>query len=804
MSFLLKFLSAFVCLCLSLSTPIKHNTDLEYLAVPSQIISTSISPSIFRGPPKIKAETNEERFFRHRRLVVAGIGSLLGVIVFAPIIGCSSEKRRTPSTQAPTLPTPNLSIQEHADWLTLQIQRATQLIQSSGTPRTNLVGLVKSFEANTNSFAHVYNQAMAVMALLVAESKAPNNNYQQTAQTILSTLHSNQNADGSFTACFHLTNSTQDLTEKETGAIAFTGLAINLYTLKTGDRQFVPMGENIADYLLTTLVSRPTFPGQAVENSAQLALSGEENIAAFSFLNEFTNITTNSTKATQYRTAAINLRLFIESLWNDTQGRFNQGRNSNGVANGNYQTLDTGYAADMQTSTVMTLGNTSGNGQLNFVRALDPTQPNSIKQQLGTQNPSGIAFTLGTANSGLDSAQTVRFANALSQATHDNANLGTTFTPEAVQQIVNGEILSIQSRQGVGTTAANTATGVSGTHGGVILVLRQRGQFITPQLGPSAEATNEMILAKGKVNFYNATEAISQFSSLDKEVIREAIENLRGSSSRMTETARHSLAEPLGANQNGLIRISKDHLLKIWKILSQALSNQTLENAFVDSFGDFVLGVIHHEAVIHSHVQMKIKSYYQGSRLREKTISFEDLLFSIQTLGELFNKLNNRFLIQRKSLFVDNKTIPGTSNIEEFLAQVISYVTYPKGSQLKLFFSEAHTQELLKELPDLEVLREEGFIKEPKEKIAMVQSIVRSQILNNREEFKEIIPLIEILVYHFPEITPIFLHKVRSGTFEERKKRVQQQMDELRSLFSFDNEKEILALASTEPIESAL
>lgn len=784
MHFKLKVLSFILSLSLVGITTTPPNRHSNYLAA-----TTHLKPS-------------NEGISRREALKIIGISGL-SFLLPSWLTGCSDSKRRPPISPAPAIPTPKLSIEEHADWLISQISAATQAIQSSGTPRTNLIGMIKSFEATNNSFVHVYNQAMAVIALLVAESKFPGKGYQQAAATILTTLQNNQNLDGSFSTCFHLTDPAQDLLEKETGAIAFVGLAINLYTLKTADPQFIPMGEQIADYLVLKAISRPSFPGRAVENSNQLALSGEENLAVFAFLNEFSNITMDPMKIITYQSMAIDIRLFLENLWDNSEERFKQGRNSSGTVSGTYSILDPGYAADMQTSSLLSLGIQSSNGLFDFTRSLNPTAPNGIKLTLETTNsvePNGIAFTLATKGANpqnWDAAQTNRYANALVEATRKDTSLSTTFTPEANQQLIQAEALSIMSSPG--TIGTNTPTNVSGTHGGVILVLTQRGQFITPQLGPAVEATAEAIVSKAEVNFYRASEAVTQFSSLDKQLIQIALDALsKTTTEERLRDYKLLLTEPLGAYQEGRVRINPEHLSQVWALFRRAFPLPALFKNVAETYHDFILGVIHHEAIVHPYLSDKFLQLHQKGTLSQKVQNFLYQAFLVNPLKDLLDLFQQRFNTHIGNLDSDRELI------EEFFAQLISYVAYPKGSSFKFFLADKKVQKVLKELPDIKTLAEAGFLKLQPGEVKLFQSIVRKDIFNHNDQFDSIRSLVELVIVEFPTLLPNFLYKVRDSSLEERRARVLQQLAEFRDRIVFENEEKIFKFVEPVPVEQAL
>ncbi len=671
------------------------------------------------------------------------------------------------------IPAPQLSLNEHADWLVSRIQAATVL---NGSSSRNLNGLIKSYESSDDLYAHVYNQAQAAMALLVADYQSPGKGYRSRAEAILTRLMGLQNADGSFSAAFHLTNPAQDLAEKQTGAIAFVGLAVNLYTQKTENEQFVPMGEKIADYLVAKAIERPAFPGKAIPNEDGAALSVEENLAAYAFLQEFAPISFDS----NYVNTALAIRQFLESLWNNPQGWWRAGRNSgleNGesVLNGDFDIQDNNYYADTQFA-ALALGNSGEtDSSFDFTRPINPNQGFSVKSQLQTNNillPNGIAFDAGSRNFGQpneqnwDAAQTARFANALRNIGRRlNAPVDSAFFEEANRQLIQAEALAIISSPGA--VGINAATGKSGTHGGILLTLFPRGN-VGPDLGPSVEATAEAIFAKATfggfngVNFYRASEAITQFSSLEQSLKRQVLETLYSQSKVETYLRYFQLLEkPLGSITENKIQINPNHLNAVWNTLKSALPVEKLSRLVAETYGDFVLAVIHHEAIVHPSLSKQLEQMDQ----KEKAIS--DVMSSSPALQQLF------------SIFTMRCTLGYTEGnsqldvVEEFLAQLISYVTYPKGATLTSFIEDPKIQKLLQELPG-------------SAETAPLQKLV-AQV----KKF-------------FPTIAPLFEKTVHNKTLAERKQQVTQQLQALNGHIRFDNKEALLALVQPLAFEVAL
>ncbi len=434
-----------------------------------------------------------------------------------------------------------LCIKEHADWL------ISQVVGPQDTARTQLHGLLKSYESANDPYVHVYDQAKAVMALLAADKLAPGNNYRQAAATILNALKSNLQRDlsdpemikSSFVTAFHLTDPAQDIVLKQTGANAFVGLAINFYTQITEDEQFVPMGEELANYLISK-VNTIALSGEnikAVLNGENRAFSAEENQAVASFLMEFAVLSFDS----NYVDVAIEIQQFLRRLWNNEEGRFNQGMRFVVDAQGNplpitawdqdgyplvnetQVEVDTGYSADVQSGMILVLENNSGDFDYpyNYLRAIDPNAPYSVKTQLGTQNlnlPNGIAFSADAFYSGdiqnPDMEQTSRYVIALLSALRrypvdEPPPFALFWKLEAARYLLNTESLAVISSPG--QSMVHPATNVLGTHGGVFTVLAPRPPYITDESGPSVAATTETIFAKaGGINFYRASEAVNQ------------------------------------------------------------------------------------------------------------------------------------------------------------------------------------------------------------------------------------------------------------------------------------------------------
>ena len=141
------------------------------------------------------------------------------------------------------------------------------------------------------------------------------------------------------------------------GSNAWIIMAVNAYTIFTGDTAFIPMAEKNAAWLLSFQDEDGGLKGGIDFNGTDFKpitwKSTEHNLDVYSALDYLFLLTGNKT----YKNASDAVRGWLETeAWNDAEGRFNQGEN------------DSYPVTDTNTWGVLALG--PGNGSLNFSRGL--------------------------------------------------------------------------------------------------------------------------------------------------------------------------------------------------------------------------------------------------------------------------------------------------------------------------------------------------------------------------------------------------------------------------------------------------
>jgi len=104
-------------------------------------------------------------------------------------------------------------------------------------------GLINSFDDDSRR-AYTYGQALAVIAFAVSDNL-------KAARTILSTLRNVQGKDGSFGTLYHADTGAILQGTPYVGNNSWIIMAVNFYTLKSGDRGYLDMAARCADWILT-------------------------------------------------------------------------------------------------------------------------------------------------------------------------------------------------------------------------------------------------------------------------------------------------------------------------------------------------------------------------------------------------------------------------------------------------------------------------------------------------------------------------------------------------------------------------
>lgn len=227
-----------------------------------------------------------------------------------------------------------LAVTAH-DWLVNQ-QNAT-------------TGLLVSYEGDSNATAYTYDQACAVIALTCENDTTH-------AKKILDKIAALQNSDGSWYTAYNANTGAGSNFAKDTGNNSWMILAINYYTIDTGDQTYINSAKKCADFILTLQDNNPSNPtfGSVRINPDAPWISTEHQHDAYSALTGLGNILNN-----QYYNdkASLVYNWTVNNMWNDTEGRFYTGYN------------DYSKYLDPQSWSIPSIGTTGPAGQ-NFIRCL--------------------------------------------------------------------------------------------------------------------------------------------------------------------------------------------------------------------------------------------------------------------------------------------------------------------------------------------------------------------------------------------------------------------------------------------------
>lgn len=174
--------------------------------------------------------------------------------------------------------------------------------------------LIDSYDDANNS-GWIYDQTLACMALVLKGSN-------ERARWLLKTLQHRQEANGSFVTVYDpYTGKPDNGTPHVTGNNSWVIMAVNYYTYKTGDTQFLPMASACANRLLNYQGSDGCF-SMGPEKPA--IYSTENNIDCFSAFYYLSVLTGN----TAFREAALKVLGWLQSsAWDNFAGYFYQGKN---------------------------------------------------------------------------------------------------------------------------------------------------------------------------------------------------------------------------------------------------------------------------------------------------------------------------------------------------------------------------------------------------------------------------------------------------------------------------------------------
>ena len=181
----------------------------------------------------------------------------------------------------------------------------------------------------------LYDQAIAAIAVLMYEEDV------RQAYSILSMATSFQNKDGSFGfswdtyGCKNEPATFYDFEYIRTGANAWLGYAMAYYQKITGDDAFLTPAMKLAGWMIGRI--NPTYKlieggfgeyeGLNFKREEKTWMSAEHNIDAWFFFSEMAKIKENE----DYRIIKENIRTsLLKYMWNDKQGRFNQGLTQSG------------------------------------------------------------------------------------------------------------------------------------------------------------------------------------------------------------------------------------------------------------------------------------------------------------------------------------------------------------------------------------------------------------------------------------------------------------------------------------------
>ncbi|WP_211269584.1 hypothetical protein [Paenibacillus glacialis] len=192
-----------------------------------------------------------------------------------------------------------------------------------GTTEKPKLNLIRSFyvplddqintTAGIGNRSWIYDDALGVISYGLAGDKP-------RASTILGTLANLQNADGSLYFSYNIVTGEMD-DKKRSGAIAWVGYAATQYEKKFNDTTYRTFAVRIADYLLTL---QDATTGSVKGGPDVPWFSTEHNVDSYFFLRDLGKLTGD----VKYVNAADLVKnALLQSHWNVTQQRFNQGVN---------------------------------------------------------------------------------------------------------------------------------------------------------------------------------------------------------------------------------------------------------------------------------------------------------------------------------------------------------------------------------------------------------------------------------------------------------------------------------------------
>ncbi|MBU1075880.1 MAG: hypothetical protein KKH98_01215, partial [Spirochaetes bacterium] len=178
--------------------------------------------------------------------------------------------------------------------------------------------LIDSYDDLKNS-GWIYDQALAAISLV---SKGSN----ERARWLLKTLQYRQEGNGSYVTVYDpYTGKPDNSTWHYTGNNAWVIMAVNYYTYKTGDSQFLTMASKCADRLLIYQHADGAF-SMGPEGPLPTRYSTENNFDCFSAFYYLAKLTGNAT----YSTAAQNVLKWLQiTAWDNTLGYFWEGKEDN-------------------------------------------------------------------------------------------------------------------------------------------------------------------------------------------------------------------------------------------------------------------------------------------------------------------------------------------------------------------------------------------------------------------------------------------------------------------------------------------
>ena len=175
-------------------------------------------------------------------------------------------------------------------------------------------GAIISYQ--NGSIGYTYDEAVAVIAFSIRGDYT-------RAKTILSTMQTLQNSDGSWYDGYYVSKhlSTAD-SNREVGPNAWIDLAAATYAHLSGDHTFDTMAKNNIQWFLQFQQSDGGINGGLASNGTTITWSStEHNEDSYAVLTYF-----------GYTTAATNVKSFLDNVvWNTSQNRFNTGRNDTSI-----------------------------------------------------------------------------------------------------------------------------------------------------------------------------------------------------------------------------------------------------------------------------------------------------------------------------------------------------------------------------------------------------------------------------------------------------------------------------------------